>query len=215
MEKVLINASTRTVTGKKVGILRREGMLPGVLYGHNFTSTPIVMNLKEATKALSSVTESSIVNVRVDGKDNATLVREKQRDFIRGTLRHVDFQVISLTERLRARVSIELTGVSPAVKNFNGLVLAGINDLEVECLPEYLPEKILVDISILEQIGSAIHVSDLSLDSHISILTRSDEQVVHIVMQKVEEEAVAEVVEAAEAEPEVIEKGKKEEELPE
>lgn len=213
MEKVVINASTRTITGKKVGVLRREGKLPGVLYGHNFTSTPIVMNLKETTKALSSVTESSIVNVRVDGKDNATLVREKQRDFIRGTLRHVDFQVISLTEKLRARVSIELTGVSPAVKNFNGLVVTGINDLEVECLPEYLPEKIMVDISILEQIGSAIHVSDLTLDSHINILTRSDEQVVHIIMQKVEEEPVTETVEAVEAEPEVIEKGKKEEEV--
>ena len=211
MERVVINALPRKVTGKKVGILRREGKLPGVIYGHNVESTPIVMDLKATTKILSSITGSSIVTVNVDGKESAAIVREKQRDFIRGTLLHVDFQVISLTEKIRTHVGIELVGISPAVKNFNGLVVTGLDSLEVECLPQYLPEKIVVDLSVLETIGSAIHVSDIKLDSHIAVLTHAEDQLVHITTQKVEEEEVVEVEEVAE-EPEVIDKGKKEEE---
>jgi len=212
MEKVVINASPRTVIGKKVGVLRREGKLPGVLYGHNFDATPIIMDLRQASKVLHAATGSSIVTIDLDGKEHAVIVREKQRNFIRGTLLHVDFLVISLTEKLRAHVSIELTGISTAVKDLNGLVVTGIDSLEVECLPQYLPEKILVDISSLVKIGDGSFVRDLQLDSNITILSHSDEQLVHITAQKAEEEAeVAEVVAGAE-EPEVIEKGKKEEE---
>ena len=214
MEKVVINASPRTVIGKKVGVLRREGKLPGVLYGHNFTATPIIMDLRQASKVLHSVTGSSIVTIDLDGMEHAVIVREKQRNFIRGTFLHIDFQVISLTEKIRTNVSIELVGLSPAVKDFNGLIVTGINELDVECLPQYLPEKITVDISSLLKIGDGIFVRDLQLDSNITIFNHEDEQLVHITAQKAEEEEVVEAVAAVE-EPEIIEKGKKEEEAPE
>ena len=210
MEKVVINASPRTVIGKKVGVLRREGKLPGVLYGHNFDTTPIVMDLRQASKVLHSVTGSSIVTIDLDGKEHAVIVREKQRNFIRGTFLHIDFQVISLTEKLRTNVSIELVGLSPAVKVFNALIVTGINVLDVECLPQYLPEKITVDISSLVKIGDSLFVRDLVLDSNITIFNHEDEQLVHVTAQKAEEEVVEAV--AAVEEPEIIEKGKKEEE---
>lgn len=214
MEKVVINASPRNVIGKKVSVLRREGKLPGVLYGHNFDPTPILMDLRQASKILHAVTGSSIVTIDLDGKEHATIVREKQRDYIRGTFLHIDFQVISLTEKLRTEVTIELTGTSPAVKDLNGLVVTGIDSLEVECLPQYLPEKIVVDISSLAKIGDGIFVRDLQLDSNITILSHADEQLVHITAQKAEEEEVVAEAEAVGEEPEVIEKGKKEEEAP-
>ena len=210
MEQLVINATKRTVIGKQVGVLRREGKLPGVLYGHNFEATPILMDLREASRTLHTLSGSSIVNINLDGKEHAAIVREKQRNFIRGTLLHVDFQVISLTEKLRADVSIELTGLSPAVKDFNGMVVTSTDKLSVECLPKYLPENIVVDISNLLNIGDGIFVRDLVLDSNITILSNEDDQIVHVVAQKEEEEEVA-VVESAEEEPEVIEKGKKEE----
>jgi large subunit ribosomal protein L25 len=211
MEKVVINASPRTVIGKKVGVLRREGKLPGVLYGHNFTATPIIMDLRQASKVLHSVTGSSIVTIDLDGKEHAVIVREKQRNFIRGTFLHIDFQVISLTEKIRTNVSIELVGLSPAVKDFNGLIVTGIDELDVECLPQYLPEKITVDISSLLKIGDGIFVRDLQLDSNITIFNHEGEQLVHITAQKTEEEEVVEAVATVE-EPEIIEK---EEEVPE
>lgn len=79
MEKNVIEATKRSVIGKKVGVLRREGKLPGVIYGHNFDSEPILMDSKAATKVLNSVTSSSIVTIVIDGKSHAALVREKQK----------------------------------------------------------------------------------------------------------------------------------------
>ncbi len=210
MEKVVIKAVVRDVTGKQVKALRREGKLPGVIYGHNFKSTAILMELRDTARALAGVTSSSIVNIELNGETHASLVREKQRDFIRGTLKHVDFQVVSQTEKLRADVAIELIGVSPAVKDFSGLVVTGLEKLEVECLPKYLPEKIVVDLGILTKIGDAIHVRDIILDKNITIHNSEDDMIAHVTLPKAEEEAVVEGVAAEE--PEVIEKGKKLEE---
>lgn len=209
MEKIIVSASKRTVTGKKVRALRREGQLPGVIYGHNFESLPISMELHEASKTLGSISSSAIVTVVVDGVEHATLVREKQRDYIRGTLKHVDFQVVSLTEKIRTKVGISLVGVSGAVKDFSGTVVTNLDELEVECLPQYLPEKITVDISKLANIGDGILVRDIVVDSNVEILDHPDEMIVVVQLAKSEEEEVP--AEGAE-EPEVIEKGKKEEE---
>ncbi len=213
MEKVVINATKRTIIGKKVGELRREGKLPGVLYGHKFDSTPIVMDLHIASKILHALTGSSIVTISLDGVEHSAIVREKQKNFIRGTLQHIDFLVISMTEKLKANVGIVLTGISPAVKELDGLVVHDMSELEVECLPQYLPEQIEVDLSSLVNIGDGIFVKDLNLDSHVEILADPEEQIVHITLQRVEEEPEGEVEgEAADGEePEVIEKGKKEE----
>lgn len=209
MEKVVVQATKRTVTGKKVRALRREGKLPGVLYGHNFESTPITMDLHETSKMLHNVSRSTIITVNVDGKETATLIREKQRDFIRGTLKHVDFQVVSLTEKLRAKVSLDFVGVSPAVKDYNGIIVTNLNELEVESLPQDLPEKITVDLARLAQIGDGIFVRDIDLGSKVQVLTHADELIVVANLPK--EEAEEAVVPTAE-EPEVIERGKKLEE---
>ena len=204
MERIVIPATRRNVTGKKVNQLRREGLLPAVLYGHNFEAIPVTLDLRSASKILGNITASSLVTIDLEGKQHAALVREKQRDYIVGTLLHVDFQVVSLTEKIRARVGIVLTGVSPAVKDFNGVVYAGLNELEVESLPGDLPESIMVDQSHLANIGDSIFVRDIHLSDKVVVLSNPDEMVIHVTGQEAEEvepEAVA-----AEAEPEVIEK---------
>ncbi len=210
MEKLVIQASRRTVTGKKVGALRRQGKLPGVIYGAKFPTTPIEMDLKTASHILAHATQSHIITIALDGAEHATLVREKQKDYIRGTLLHVDFQAVSLTEKLRTKVSLEFVGVSPAVKNYNGVVVTELDEVEVECLPQDLVDKITVDISHLEEIGNAIYVRDLAVPANIEILNEPDEVVV-VVTAGAEEIVEEEAVEVA-AEPEVIERGKKEEE---
>jgi large subunit ribosomal protein L25 len=210
MEKVVLKAEKRSVTGKRVGALRRAGKLPAVLYGHHFESTPIILDRREATKILHELSKSSLVNIELEGSEHAALVREKQRDFIRGTLLHVDFQVVSLTEKIRTKVNIQMTGLAPAIKEFNGIVITGLTELEVESLPQDLPESIVVDVSNLKTIGSGIYVRDIKLSDKVSILDDADEIVVIITSGTTEEEA-AEVVPAV-PEPEVIEKGKKEEE---
>ena len=220
MEKVVLKATKRTVRGKQVSALRRSGKLPGVIYGHRTEPISITMEAHSAGLALSKIGSSSLITVDVDGQEYPALVRERQRDYIKGTLRHVDFLAVSLTERTRAAVRLEVTGVSPAVKDLDAVLVTGLHALEVECLPTDLPDHITVDISGLLQVGDGIHVRDLTVPDKVRVLTDPDEMVIVTTFAKVEavEEApaVAEgVLEAAaeEGEPEIsVERGKKEEE---
>lgn len=211
MEKVILKAEPRTVTGKQVGALRRQGKLPAVLYGHHFEPTPVVFDLKSTQQALSGLSSSSLVTIVLNGTEHAALVREKQKNFITNTLLHVDFQVVSLTEKIRASVAIEITGTSPAVQYLNGVVINGLSSVEVECLPQDLPDKVMVDISSLAEIGDGLYVRDIKFADTIQVLSHMDEMVVIVTGVSTGEEEAAETAAEA-AEPEVIEKGKKEEE---
>ena len=211
MDKVVLHATRRTVTGKQVRALRRAGKLPGVLYGHNVEPIAITLELRAASRILVGLTGSSLVTLNVDGNESSVLVREKQRNFITNTLLHVDFQAVSLTEKIRADVNIVFQGISPAVKDFNGVVVEGVQRVEVECLPQYLPERIVVDISMLNKIGDGIYIRDLKIEGDVAILDNLEEMVVIITAPEAEEVVVAVESEVV-LEPEVIEKGKKEEE---
>lgn len=208
MESIELKATRRNVIGKQVRALRREGKLPGVIYGHHIESMAILMDLRDTSRGLAGLAPSALVTVNVDGEKHMTLVREKQRDPIIGTLTHVDFLAVSLKEKLRANVYLSLVGVAPAVKTYNAIQVPGVDELEVECLPQDLPERIEVDLSGLAEIGNGIHVRDLQLSDKVKILTDPDIMIVLITAPELEEAAAEE----AAAEPEIIEKGKKEEE---
>jgi large subunit ribosomal protein L25 len=214
MEQIVVKATHREVIGKQVRALRRAGKLPAILYGSGVEPTPILLDMREATRSLAHLPTSALVSVELDGERHLALVREKQRDFIVGTLKHIDFQAVSMKETLRVDVALQLTGESSAVKDFNGVLVTGMEEVEVECFPQDLPESIVVDISSLKKIGDGLYVRDIVPPPNVVIRESPDEMIVLVTAQAAEEvEAVAavEVVEAG-AEPEVIEKGKKEEE---
>ncbi|MPM12640.1 General stress protein CTC [bioreactor metagenome] len=211
MDKYVIEATKRDVIGKKVGVLRREGKLPGVIYGHKFDAMPIIMDSKTTTKILNSVTSSSIVTLVIDGKEHAALVRERQMDYIRNQFIHVDFQAVSQTEKIRAKVGVILTGLAPAIKDFNGVVVEGLDAIEVEALPKDLPERFVIDLSKLAAIGDAIHVKDVEVPANVEIVEDGEAMIVLITSPAAEEVEVA-TGEGDVVEPEVIEKGKKDEE---
>jgi len=213
MEKIVLKATRRDVVGKKVGALRRQGKLPAVLYGYRIETTPIMLDAYEGSQTLSHLTSSSLLTIDLDGKQYLAQVREKQRDFIKNRLVHIDFQVISLTEKMRAKVGIELTGTAPAIKNFNAVIHTGLTAIEVECMPQDLPERIVVDISGLAELGDGIHVRDVVLSDKVKILADLEE-VVAIAAAPKKEEITAEAPVAEEAAPEEIERGKKEKEVP-
>jgi large subunit ribosomal protein L25 len=216
MEKVVLKATPRTLTGRHVRALRRTGQLPAVIYGHNVDPIIISLDGREAGRVLGRTSSSSLVTIDLDGKQYPSLVREKQQDHIRRTIIHVDFQVVSLTEKIRAKVGISLTGNSPAVKDFNAMLINGLSELDVEAFPQDLPEKIVVDIAALVKIGDGIHVRDIVLSDKVQVMDAPDEMIVLATApakEEVEEVVTPEevVLEGAE-EPEVVEKGKKEEE---
>jgi large subunit ribosomal protein L25 len=208
MEQIVLQAKKRQVVGKQVRALRRQGLLPAVIYGHNFDPINITLDYHDASRALPGITSSSLLQVDVEGESYTVLVREKQRQPVNGSILHVDFMAVSLTEKLRATVGIELNGEAPASKLYGGIVVAGTEELEVECLPGDLPSKFVVDLTALKNIGDSLYVRDLVIPERVTILTNPGELVVIISAPAGEAEEVA----AGTIEPEVIERGKKEEE---
>ncbi len=214
MEKVVLKATRRDVVGRQVGALRRQGKIPAVLYGHHIETVPILLDAYEGTQTLSHLTSSSLLTLDLDGKQYLTQVREKQRDILKNRLLHVDFQIVSLTEKMRARVDIELSGAAPAVKNFNALIHTGLTALEVECMAQDLPQRIVIDISGLAKIGDGIRVRDVVLSDKVKILAEPDEVIAVAAAPRKEEVSVEAAPVAEEAEPEEAEQGKKEKVAP-
>jgi large subunit ribosomal protein L25 len=213
MEDIVLTAQKRAVIGKQVKALRRAGGLPAVLYGSGIKPTPILLNAREAGRILGSISTSALVTLDVEGERHLALVRDRQRNFLMGTLNHVDFQVVSRTEKLRTGVSVEATGISPIVDNDEGILMTGLEELRVECFPQDLPEKIVVDISGLEKIGDAIYVKDVTPPSNVEIL-EDPEETLFVITAPAAEEILEEVEEEEEGElgePEVIERGKRDE----
>jgi len=213
MDEVVLKADRRTVLGKQVKAIRREGKLPAVIYGHHIDPISIVMDLRDTSRSLTGLAPSALVTVDVEGTPHKALVKEKQRNKITGTLLHVDFLAVSMTEKLRSQVYMEIVGLAPAIKDFDGVLVTGSDEVEVECLPQDLPERIVVDVSGLLKIGDGIYIRDLTVPEGVKVLDDPDTMVALITAQAAVEEEVAPVVEeVVTEEPEVIEHGKKEEE---
>ena len=219
MEKVLLKATKRTVTGKQVKALRRAGELPAVIYGRHVEPIVISLDAHSSELVFAKLTSSTLVTIDVEGQEYAALVREKQRNFIKGNLTHVDFLALDLTEKIRTKVRLTFTGVSSAVKDFSAVLVHRMEAFEVECLPVNLPERINVDISSLKEIGNSIRVSEIPLPENITVLDDAEDIVIIATLAKEEapEEGAAVVpgAEVAAATPAIsVERGKKEEEAP-
>ncbi len=212
MSAIELNAKVRSAIGKGLYALRTSGKIPAVLYGPGVDAVPIELETKAATQALNGLTGSTLVNLKVDQKAYSVLLRDIQRDSIRRTILHADFYAVPTDRAIRVRVPLHFTGVSAAVRDFSGILVPVLNDLEVECLPKDLVSDISVELAPLEKIGDSIAIKDLSLPQGIHVLMDVNETVVTVTAQMAEEEVVAPVAAAVPGEVEVIEKGKKLEE---
>jgi large subunit ribosomal protein L25 len=211
MEEIIINADRRQIIGKHVKTLRREGKLPAVVYGKNLDSIPITLDYRESSRILDKLSPSALVLLKVDDEDHYTLVREKQRNPILGSIRHVDFEAVSLTETVRSNVNVRLIGEAPAVEDYLGILVTSLEQLEVESLPRALPDIIEVDVSVLKEIGDSLTVKDLVMPEGVEVLHEPDEVIVVVTAPVMEpEEEVEEVEEVEEGEPQVIERGRRE-----
>jgi large subunit ribosomal protein L25 len=195
-EQIVLSAGKRTVTGRHVKQLRREGWVPGVMYGHGFESVALQFEERNLTRLLSHVGGSQLIQIAVEGtkEPEMALVRDVQRDPIRGTVLHVDFYRVQMTERLRAEIPLAMEGESPVIARKEGILLQGLSSIEVECLPGDLVDAIVVDLGDLLEIDDSLHVKDLPIPSGIDVLTDPDELVVRVA-PLAEEEVIEEIVE--------------------
>jgi large subunit ribosomal protein L25 len=215
MPEFVVPAESRTDTGKNANRrLRSRGLIPGVLYTSGKQSVAVQVSPGEIGTILKSAAgENTLFDLEIGGKRRKVILKEFQREPLRGKLLHADFYEVALDKRLEVKVHIELEGTPVGVKLQGGIVDFVTRELEVECLPADIPEKIVVDISHLE-LGKHLRVSDIKVPEKVKVLVEPDVVVVHVVMPRAEE-VVAEVApaegavaEAAAAEPEVIKKGK-------
>jgi len=206
-----ISARSRESRGKGAARqTRREGRIPGVLYGHGEDSVSLSVDANELQKLVHSISiENTIVDLDLgSGEPYKVLIRELQRHPFRDEFVHIDFFHVAMDEKIQVEVPIVLIGTPTGVKNKGGVLDHQLRELEVFCLPGSIPEKIELDVSNLD-IGDSIHVSDIELPD-VEILTELDRAVVAVLAPTVME--VEEVAEEALAEPEVIGRGKEAEE---
>ena len=208
-ELLSIEAEPREVFGKNASRrLRHAGRVPAVVYGDQGPSLPLTVDPKEILRVLrSGAGQNAIFTLEIKGRAPArVMLRDWQLDPIKGNLIHVDMVRIGRDHKLRVKVPIHIKGEAKGVKVQGGIFEFALREVEVECLPDDIPESLTVDITELT-IGQNLRVANLPLGPKVKVLTDPDRVVAHVVTLRVEEEKPAEeVVEAAPAEPELIRK---------
>lgn len=201
MDSLELQAAPRTIVGKQVKQLRREGLTPGVLYGTGVGSLALKFDARELERLVARAGSSTLISVFVAGTKapyNA-IIRDVQRDLLKQYVTHVDLQALSMTETVRVPISLVLTSVSPAVQEQGGVLLQIVSVVEAECLPAALVPSIEIDISALVEIGQSLSVRDIVIPEGIELLTDPDEIIVQVTAVE-EEKAVEGVVATTEVE---------------
>ncbi len=201
MEKIGMEAQKREALGKEASKkMRREGIVPAVIYGPTIDTTPLEINFKDLSKILDTGgRENVLIDVKIKGINKTALsktviIKDVQRHPVKGNIKHVDLLEVQMDKVIRVSVPIHITGEAIGVEA-GGILQHETRELEVECLPSDIPESIDVDVTDLD-IGGSFHVSDLVVEEKIKILVDGDHNIVSVVTpQKEEEEKTAEELE--------------------
>jgi large subunit ribosomal protein L25 len=220
---ITVAAELRSSRGKnEARRTRRDGKIPAVVYGAFQDAVSIAVNPREIRKILRTTGYNTIFDLAIDGGDTTpVMVVDEQVDPIRGNLLHADFKRIDLTKRLRVSAPVVTEGEAKGIKLQGGLLEVITRSIEIECLPDEIPERFTIDVTEL-MIGQAKRASDVALPGSVRLVSPGDTVIAHVVALRAEAEPTpaADAAPAAEgaapaaAEPEVIKKGKKEDEAP-
>jgi large subunit ribosomal protein L25 len=213
-ENYVLEAQPRTVVGKKVSQLRRQGLVPVALYGPKVKPMSLQIPYRPLQIALMKAGGTNLIDIQVDGSTQTVLAREVQRDVLRGDILHVDFFVVDLTVSIQIDVPLHFINEAPAVSTRKGILITGPTVLTIETLPSNLLSEIEIDLSGLNEVGDAIHVRDVTLGAGIVIINDPDEMIARISQTPAARSEEAEELEgdATAGEVEIIKKGKGDEE---
>jgi large subunit ribosomal protein L25 len=195
MSQVVLAARSRTAKGSaEARRIRRTGRIPAVVYGRSGNSLAIDLDGREFSNQVKNISESTIVKLEVEGKTYEAFVKDAQRSITEGNILHVDFYEVESGVALRARVSLHLAGTPAGVRE-GGILESPLHEIEVECLPKDLPERIEIDISELK-VNQSFHVRDIKLGEGVRLISNGD-QVVALVKYAREEAPAPAAEEAA------------------
>ena len=203
MEQIELHAAKRDVLGKKVRFLRRQGITPVHVFGHGIESLALQCDTTSLQRVLDRSGQTRLINLKIDDEmsPRTVMAREVQQDILKGSLLHVDFYQVKMTEAIEVDVPIVLVGEAPALKEKENMLAQELNTLSIECLPANIPDSIEVDVSSLTEPDEAIRVRDIIPGEGITILNDPEVMLVRIAVQRME----AEVPEAVEVTEEVAE----------
>jgi large subunit ribosomal protein L25 len=210
-EIATLKATPRTGSGSRAALkVRRQGLVPGIVYGHKEANVAVSVNAEELDRAIR-VQHARVLNLQIDGKAETVLIRDLQWDAFGKTMLHIDFARVSATDRVKVTVPVELRN-SP--KATSGAVLdQPLHTLHIECSPVDIPEAIRIDITNLT-LGAPIHVRELSLPANVKVLESPEAVVVQLKLPGLEPAPTA-AAPTEGAEPEIIKKEKKAEDVEE
>ncbi len=216
---ITVTAESRDSRGKnEARRLRAKGSMPAVVYGGQSGAMPVAIDPKQLTRILNSKTgHNTIFNLGVNGDSTPVMIIDWQYDPVKDSLLHVDLQRIDLTKRITVKVPVITQGDPKGVKLQGGIQDVVTREIEVECLPDEIPEHFVVNVSEL-MIGQNIRAAEIPMPGSMKLISLPDAVITHVVSIKAEEAPAAEVAAPAATpagEPEVIKKGKKEEEAAE
>lgn len=194
-----LSAFTRD-SEKKAKDLRREGMIPAVIYGPNFSTKTLCVSQREFAKVLHEAGTSQVVTLTVGDEEYPALIHEIQRESLKNTITHIDFYHITKGHKVLAAIPLVFVGTSPGAKDKGGILSTNIREVEVEALPEKLPPSLEVDLHRLKEFGDEISVDDLLMPEGADCLTQKDLVIVSLLEPRREEEKVSEQVQGAKAE---------------
>lgn len=200
MKNPTLNATPRTILGKQVKKLRRDGQLPANVYGKGLPSIAIQVASTDFKNVFAESGETGLIDLMVEGKKHPVLVKNLQMNYQSHTPLHVDFYQVNLKEKVKAMVPLVLTGEAKAVTENIGTLLQTLNEVEVEALPAELPENIEVNIDNLAEVDDQIMISELKAPEGVTILTDESQVVAKIAEIVVEEEPEPVAEEGAEGE---------------
>lgn len=209
-----IEVQPRTITGKKVSQVRNQGLVPGTIYGPKIQPFSVQIPYRALELTLLKAGGTNLIDLVLDGKTHTVLAREVKRDPIKRTLQHIDFYVVDLATKIRTSVPLHFINESPMVTQKRGVLITGPAAITIEVLPGELLHSIEVDLAQLKNLGDSITVGDLKLGEGITIIDDPEEMLAKILQtsaSRSEDDLEAEAA-AASVEPEVISKGKQDEE---
>ncbi len=194
MTRPALTAHRRELTGKDVARLRRERILPAVLYGQGEASQALQVDAKEFETLSRTAGRHALIDLKIDGGHaHPAVIHGVQEHPVKRIPIHVDFQAVKMTEEMTMDVLLEAVGTSIAVEKHGGTLLQTLDHVRIRALPGDMPQTIEFDISVLESFDAAIHVRDLPLPPKVTLLTDPDESVAHVQASRaeVEREAVS------------------------
>jgi large subunit ribosomal protein L25 len=200
MKKHSLTATKRTVIGKQVKKIRRDGFIPATIYGKKIESVSVSVKTDEFKNIYQQTGETGLIELSVDKVIHPVLIHNVQTSPVNDSVLHIEFYHVDLKEKVKANVPVELVGESQVTKDKVGVLLQVLNDVEVEALPTDLPEKIEISIESLKQVNDDLKVSDLKVTPGVQILTDNTQIIVRVAeLVSKETEADTKAAEAAEA----------------